>query len=196
LIGAIVLAAGASSRMGRPKAMLETTPGGPTFVETILATLDAAGVAESCVVVPPGLERSVAHGVQNPDPSSGMLSSVQCGLRALGPRLDAVLVWPVDHPLVRRDTVVELIAIFRSTNAPVIVPVHEGRRGHPALFAARVMPELHAADPRHGARGVVHAHDERIELAVADRGVVIDIDTPEDYARAFGAPSPASSELP
>ena len=126
----------------------------------------------------------------NPDPSAGMLSSVQCGLRAFGDELAAVFVWPVDHPLVERDTVVAMIAALKSTGAPVVVPTHGGRRGHPVLFAARVFPELLAADRSHGARSVVHAHEDRLELPVTDGGVVVDIDTPEDYARVFGAVAP------
>jgi molybdenum cofactor cytidylyltransferase len=116
-----------------------------------------------------------------------MLSSLQCGLRAFRETPDAVFVWPVDHPLVERDTVVAMITAFQRTDAPVVVPTHGGRRGHPVLFAARVIPELLAADPSLGARSVVHAHDDRLELPVPDPGVVADIDTPEDYARVFGA---------
>jgi CTP:molybdopterin cytidylyltransferase MocA len=96
-----------------------------------------------------------------------------------------VLLWPVDHPLVRSDTVIAMIAAYRASGTPVVVPTFEGARGHPALFAARVIPEFYAADAGRGARVVVHAHDDRVELAVDDRGVVLDIDTPEDYARHF-----------
>jgi molybdenum cofactor cytidylyltransferase len=187
MIGAIVLAAGSSSRMGRPKALLEAGPRGSTFTDAILTTLGAAGVSAVRVVVAPGFERPGSSYVVNPEPRNGMLSSIHCGLNAFQGSLDAVLVWPVDHPLVVRDTVVAMIAAFRTGNPPVVVPTYQGRRGHPVLFAARVVPELLAADPSSGARAVVHAHDDRLELAVADRGVVADIDTPEDYARHFTA---------
>jgi len=188
MIGAVVLAAGSSSRMGRPKADLRTGPRGRTFLDAIAETLDAAGVTAVRVVVAPGLPRLPQRAVVNPDPGAGMLSSVQCGLRAFQHPLDAVLVWPVDHPLVERETVLAMIAAFRRGEAPIVVPTHDGRRGHPVLFAARVIPELLAADPSKGARAVVHAHDDRLELAVADCGVVVDIDTPEDYARHCEAP--------
>jgi molybdenum cofactor cytidylyltransferase len=187
MIGAIVLAAGSSSRMGRSKATLTMGPLGRTFVDAIAETLDAAGVSAVRVVVAPGLDRTPRSGVVNPNPSAGMLSSVQCGLRAFQDPLDAVLVWPVDHPLVERGTVLAMIAAFRRDGAPIVVPTHGGRRGHPVLFAACVFPELLTADPSCGARAVVHAHDNRLELAVADRGVIQDIDTPDDYARIFGA---------
>jgi molybdenum cofactor cytidylyltransferase len=184
VIGAIVLAAGSSSRMGRPKAALTLGRDGPSFVDAITNTLSAAGVSAVRVVV------------INPNPASGMLSSVQCGVRALPSGLDAVFVWPVDHPLVERDTVIALIAAFRGSAPPVVVPTHDGRRGHPVLFAARVLPELLVADGTRGAAAVVHAHDDRLELPVADRGVLCDIDTPEDYARLVGAPSCASRDIP
>lgn len=184
MIGAIVLAAGASSRMGRPKATLPAG-GGASFLEAILATLGAAGADASIAVVAPGFEPPCPF-VTNPDPSRGMLSSVQCGLRALPPGLDAVLVWPVDHPLVEVTTVAAMIAAFRAGGHSVVVPAFRGLRGHPVLFASAVLPELDAADPAQGARAVVHAHADRLELAVDDPGVVGDIDTPEDYRRAFG----------
>ncbi len=176
--------------MGRAKAHLPAGRNGRSFVDTITGTLAGAGVAAVRIVVAHGLPEPPRYCVVNPDPSAGMLSSVQCGLRAFREELDAVFVWPVDHPLVERDTVMAMIAAFQSAGAPVVVPTHGGKRGHPVLFAARVLPELLAADPSHSARSVVHAHADRLELPVADGGVVVDIDTPEDYARAFGAVAP------
>lgn len=193
MIGAIVLAAGASSRMGVSKASLTTGPGGPTFLESIRDALREAGVRIVRVVVAtegaPGEET-----VLNSDPSRGMLSSVQCGLRALPPVVDAVLVWPVDHPFVTAATVTALIDSFLSARPPIVVPTFGGRRGHPVLFAWRVVPELLAADLNAGARAVVHAHPERLDLAVGDPGIVADIDTPEDYRRILGADPAARSE--
>jgi molybdenum cofactor cytidylyltransferase len=188
MIGAIVLAAGSSSRMGRAKATLTVGPSGPTFLEAIVATLDSAHVSAWRVVVPPNDGPVPRNGVVNPNPLDGMLSSVQCGLRAFDDGLDAVFLWPVDHPLVTRDTIVWMMDALHSTKAPVVVPTYGGRRGHPVLFSAEVFPELHAADPAKGARAVVHGHDDRLEIAVHDRGAVTDIDTPDDYVRVFGTP--------
>ena len=186
MIAAVVLAAGAGSRMGHPKADLVVPGTGTTFVDAVLATLAAAGISEVRIVVAPGAAGARAGEVVNPDPSRGMLSSVQAGLRALPPGAEAVLLWPVDHPLVSAATVRSLVDRFRRDAPPVVVPTHEGRRGHPALFAARLVPELLAADPSRGARAVVLAHADRVELPVADRGVVLDIDTPGDL-EAIGA---------
>ncbi len=183
MIAAIILAAGSSRRMGRDKARLTIGTRALTFVDAILETLAAAKVEVVRVVVPKGPGRWPPDSVVNPDPSRGMLSSVQCGLRALPPGIEAVLLWPVDHPLVRRDTLIAMIAAYRAATPPVVVPIFEGARGHPVLFAARVIPELLSADLAGGARTVVHAHDDRREIVVDDRGVIEDIDTPEDYAR-------------
>ena len=194
MTAAVVLAAGASSRMGVPKWSLPTAPGGPTFLESIRATLREAGVASVRVVVAPGAPP--AEGVVvNPEPGRGMLSSVQCGLRALPPGVHAVLLWPVDHPLVTATTVVELLRARREGGHPVVVPTFDGRRGHPVLFDARVLPELLAADPGVGARAVVHAHRDRCELPVPDRGVLTGIDTRDDYRRAFGRDVPLPTEV-
>jgi CTP:molybdopterin cytidylyltransferase MocA len=123
-----------------------------------------------------------------------MLGSIQCGVRALPSGITAVLVWPVDHPLFEKDTVVAMIAAFRAGEAPVVVPVYGGRRGHPVLFSPRALPELFTADGSRGAAAVVHAHADRIELAVADRSVLLDVDTPEDYERLVAGPSPSPRE--
>lgn len=192
MIGAVVLAAGASTRMGAPKAAL-TVHAGTSFVETILTTLRVAGVGAVRVVAAPGAFPA-ADPVVNPDPARGMLSSVQCGLRALPGDCEAILLWPVDHPLVTPSTVGAMVAAFRAGDPPVVVPTFGGRRGHPVLFARRVVPELFSADPALGARAVVHAHPDRLELLVADPGVIQDVDTPEDYRQLLAGAAVIRSE--
>jgi CTP:molybdopterin cytidylyltransferase MocA len=182
MIGAIVLAAGSSSRMGRPKALLPAKPDGLSFVDAVVLTACAGGASVVRVVVAPGFERPKPYYVVNPDPDAGMLSSIHRGLDAMDDKLEAVLVWPVDHPYVTIETVAAMISAFRADGPPIVVPTCEGRRGHPVLFSERVIPEVYAADPARGATAVVHAHDDRLELSVDDRGIITDIDTPDDYA--------------
>ena len=188
MIGAVVLAAGRGERMGTPKGSIKVS--GRSFVETILGTLEAAGVEAVRVVVAPrdageqvplGDERRIV----NPEPERGMLSSVRCGIRALPGGFDAVLLWPVDHPRVSAETVSALVAAWRGSGAPVVVPSFAGRRGHPALFDARAAGELFTAPDELGARAVVLSHDDRIELAVEDAAILDDIDTPADFERAY-----------
>ena len=143
MIAAIVLAAGASERMGQAKADLQM-PGGTSFLESILTTLRRLRVP-AWVVVGPDDRRAAPPGAElvvNPDPSRGMLSSLQCGLRALPPGTGAVIVWPVDHPRVEPGTIATLIAAQRAHGAPVVLPRKDGRRGHPVVFAGGALEEL------------------------------------------------------
>lgn len=194
MIGAIVLAAGKSERMGRPKPLLPC--GGSTFLGAILETLARTQTGIVRVVLgygadeirrAAGLPRDIV--AINSAPERGMLSSMLCGIAALPSGTSAFLVWPVDHPLVEAATVDRLILAFEASQAPLAVPVHEGRRGHPALFSLRLAPELEAAPESEGARTVVRAHaSDLVEVQVDDAGVLTGIDTPEAYAAAFGQP--------
>jgi len=95
-------------------------------------------------------------------------------------------VCPVDHPLVRPETVTALLMAFAESDAPLILPVHSGERGHPALFRRDLFPELLDPNLEGGARTVVHGHLDAARLVpVEDAGVITGIDTPESYARAF-----------
>jgi molybdenum cofactor cytidylyltransferase len=196
LIGAVVLAAGASSRMGRPKALLPVE--GTTFVGQVLSTLRSAGVSTVRVVLGQQAEEIRQRAglrtdlvVINPTPEAGMLSSVRHGVRALPEEVDGFLLWPVDHPTVLPETVRKLVAAFREGGAPIVVPVHAGRRGHPVLFAAQLKDELLRAPDAVGARAVVVAHEDGLRtVEVHDPGVVADVDTPEAYARIVGKPLP------
>jgi CTP:molybdopterin cytidylyltransferase MocA len=193
VIPAIILAGGASSRMGRTKALLPL-PGGGWFLQRIDTTLRAAGVAEVVAVIAHDVDSiSAAVGdahlalklVRNPDSSRGQLSSLLTGLDAVE-RADvpAVLVTTVDLPLVAPDTVRRVIDAWRSTGAAIVRPELDGRHGHPVIFAASMWGALRAADPAEGARAVLRAHrDEILDVAVDDRGAFDDVDTPADYAR-------------
>lgn len=193
MIGAVVLAAGHSSRMGSPKGLLPY--GGSTFLGCVLGLLETAGVEAVRIVTGPGAAalRDAAPTlpgeawVENSSPDDGMLSSVRLGVCALPAGTEAFFLWPVDHPLVRAGTVSALLSIWRSRRPPVVVPRHRGRRGHPVLFDASTIPEILSAPDATGARHVVAAHaSDRIEIEVADAGILADIDTPEAYEEAFG----------
>jgi molybdenum cofactor cytidylyltransferase len=188
-VAAIVLAAGESRRMGFPKALLPIE--GHTFVEHILAAFAASRVSDAYVVLGAHRERilaevrlGAAQVVVNDRWEQGQLSSLVAGLRALPAGAhDAVMMALVDHPLVDPDVVDSIIRAFEATGAPIVVPVHEGRRGHPVLFATRLVPELLAAPVDQGARAVVRAHSgEVLEVPSPAPGILADIDTPQLYA--------------
>jgi len=189
-IAAIVTAAGRSSRMGRPKALLDYR--GQSFVARIAGELLACGVRPVVVVGAAGdrelataAARAGARYAVNPDPDRGMLSSVLAGFEALAEdRLIAFLLWPVDYPAVRRETVAAILEAYRRARCEIVVPVHAGHRGHPVLFDRTTFADLRAAPMEVGARAVVRAHAAgRVEVEVADPAIHDDIDTPEDLAR-------------
>jgi CTP:molybdopterin cytidylyltransferase MocA len=186
-LGAIVLAAGASSRMGRPKALLPLESG-ETFVARLHATLVAAGLDPVVVVARAELRDEIAAAVPgarlvvNDEPDRGQLSSLLVGLDALG-ACEAAMVTLVDLPLVTADTARTIAGTWRNTGAPLVRPVYDGRNGHPVIFGARLIAALREADLNAGAKPVLRAFvRDAVDVPVTDAGTVRDIDTPDDYA--------------
>lgn len=203
-VGGVILAAGASSRMGRPKGALPLNPEGETVIQRVVRVMFEAGVPRVVVVVGahPGVADSLDRAdrrlgiVHHPDWAEGQLSSLQCGLRALRQdgAVEGAIVTLVDVPLVRPETVVQLLKAWQRTGAPIVRPMCGDSHGHPVLFDAAVLPDLLAADPQYGAKPVLRAHEPQIvNVLVEDAGAFFDLDTPDDYARALrmGAPDPA-----
>ena len=192
MIGAVILAAGASERMGRPKALLPTgAEGGETFLERLVGVAERAGLEPIRVVAGEHLEeiaaalpRLASLLVRNPNPELGQLSSLRVGLRALPEGAEGAVVFLVDHPLVEESTVALLLERFRRSRLPIVIPSYGGRRGHPVLFGRAVFAELFAAPLREGARFVVRGRPELVDVVeVDDPGVLADIDTPEQYEK-------------
>lgn len=199
MLHAVVLAGGASTRMGTPKALL-THPDGHSFIVGILAALDEAGIRD-CVVVTgahhletvaacaarPDLA-PLARCVRNPSPDRGQLSSLLVAMDAVvGPATEGLLVTLVDVPMVKAATVKQLIDVWRQHRAPIVRPVVGERHGHPVLFDRTVFAALRAAPLDRGAKAVLTTFADRIDnVAVDDPGCLLDIDTPDDYARLGG----------
>jgi molybdenum cofactor cytidylyltransferase len=193
MVAAIILAAGGSTRMGEPKALLPDADGRP-FVARIVRTFAAAGVDDIVVVTgavhdaiveavtrdrPPVMPRFV----ENPDPSRGQLSSLWAGLAAVDrPGVEAALMTLVDVPMLETSTIVAVVDAWRRTHAPIVRPAIGDRHGHPVLFDRRVFDELRRAPLEHGAKVVVHEHADRlINVEVSDTRCLIDVDTPAEY---------------
>jgi CTP:molybdopterin cytidylyltransferase MocA len=187
VIAGIILAAGASSRMGTPKALLDYR--GESFVGRLVRVL-----GKSCnpVIVVLGynadaLRQEVpadALVVVNPDPSRGQLSSLQAALSALPAKAEGFAFIPVDSPAVAEDTVASLARAFeqRSPSTLFVIPRQSGKRGHPVFAARPIAAELLALPPVSEAREVVHAHVDRTEYVdVEDSGIFADVDDPEAY---------------
>ena len=183
---AIILTAGKSSRMGKPKALLKWN--GKTFLENIYQNLEKAGAKKIVIVT----NKSIYSLIQpshfpvlaiNPNPEQGMLSSFRCGLRALESTAANVMLCLTDHPAVKAETYKILIENAQKNN--IIIPKCNGRRGHPVIFGANFIPELLENDCPEGARTIVRAHPESVkEIYVDDSGILLDIDTPAEAKKA------------
>jgi CTP:molybdopterin cytidylyltransferase MocA len=186
-IHAIILAAGRGARMGGPKALLALE--GETFLARVARRLQRPGVERVTAVIGHEAERvrreaALAPDVTtivNPRYADGMLTSILCGLDdADAAGADAVLVHPVDHPLVEAETVDAVIAAL-GHGAIIAVPSHGGRRGHPAGFARGAWTALREAAPDEGARGVLARHPEWIEHISAGEECRVGVNTPAEY---------------
>jgi len=195
-IVAVLLAAGAGRRIGGPKALLRAG-GGHTFLSACAARLLRPGVEAVVAVLGCQAERvgACAAGVPalrtavNERWAEGMLGSVLTGLEAAeAEAADAVLLHPVDHPLVAAATVDAVVEALRR-GALIAVPSRAGRRGHPGGFQRAAWAALRAAPPQQGARAVLAAHPDWITHVPGDPGSLAGIDTPEDYERLLGRPA-------
>jgi molybdenum cofactor cytidylyltransferase len=192
MVRAVVLAAGASSRMGRPKAGLTLGERGETFLSRMLRTLVAAGLSQVVVVTgsapeavraAAGRVRRNVRFVHNEQWSSGQLSSLLKGIEDWrGDVLEAALVALVDAPLASAETVAAVLRAWRHTRAPIVRPARGDLHGHPVIFDRALFDQLRAADPTSGAKPVVRARErEIVNVPVDDEGAFVDIDTEEEY---------------
>ena len=194
MIIAVVLAAGESSRMGRPKALLPVD--GVRFIEKIVSTLKSTRVGEVVVVLghnPEEMQRNIEDLpvtiVLNPNYKQGQLSSLIAAIRYIETapdpgQIEGILVHLVDHPFIDGKLVDLMIEKFLDTGKSIVVPTYNGRRGHPVIFSRKLFPEILAAPLDQGAKAVVYSHRaDTLEIPTEYDGVTIDIDTPEEYRR-------------
>jgi molybdenum cofactor cytidylyltransferase len=194
MISGIVLAAGASTRMGQAKAALPLGKTGETVVARVVKTVLDGGVPSLVVVAGAHIDAVLAampvrepraRVIEHHGWEQGQLSSLLAGLAAIDtPLLEAALVTLVDVPLVRPSTVAAVIEAWRRDRAPIVRPVDGDRHGHPVIFDRSVFDALRSADPAIGAKAVFAAYRSRIlDVEVKDPGAFEDIDTPEDYRK-------------
>ena len=191
-ISAVLLAAGESSRMGEFKQLLSF--GRSTFVEQVVDALLGSAVAEVIVVVghwaEAVIERIGSRPVkitQNPDYKQGMSTSIIAGLKLVTPETGAVMIALSDQPLLNSRTINNLIDGFLSGGKGIAIPTYRGIRGHPIIFAKKYVAELMAVKGDIGGRQIISAHPEDVlEVAVASEGVVVDINTGDDYHSHLG----------
>lgn len=192
MICAVVLAAGLSSRMGTQKLLLPF--GGKTVIGHIVDRILTSTIDEVHVVVGHQSDRISAELsgrpvfiANNPDYKSGMLLSVRCGLRSLPDTCRAVMVILGDQPSITTELINQMLQSFAATKKNILVPLYEGRRGHPVLFSRQYHDEIMIHYNDMGLRGLLHNHPEEVfELTVSTDSVLCDMDYPEDYRRELG----------
>jgi molybdenum cofactor cytidylyltransferase len=193
-IAAAILAAGQSSRMGSPKALILRR--GVPALQHITDGLQDPRIVSRRIVLGTHADEIRKH-VQddprnfliNPNWGQGQLSSLRIAIRSLDETRneeDGILVWPVDHFLVSAATIGALIDGFLSTKKLIVIPTFDGRRGHPVIFAKELYAELLEAPLEVGARAVVRAHaPEVLELPTEEEAVVLNLNDPETLKQAL-----------
>ena len=189
MLAAVILSGGASSRMGSPKALLPYQ--GRPFLQHLLEVVENPKIGVRRVVLGAHAE-PIAQAVRldpneiviNQEWEKGQLSSIRAALRSLPSGTDGLLLCLIDHPLISAKLVDGLIDQFYATRAPIVLPVFEGRRGHPVIFSSAVYPELEQAPDDVGARSVVWAHKKEIsEYPTLEEGCVVNLNDPETFDR-------------
>jgi molybdenum cofactor cytidylyltransferase len=193
MIGAIILAAGESMRMGRPKLSLPWM-GGPSMIAHVVEIF-ISGSADPIVVVTgsdkeeiesclKGVGVTLVHNPHYADEE--MLSSIQIGLQEMDQyEVEATLICPGDLPLLKESTVAKLVQTWHRNPCPILIPSHAGRRGHPLLVEREQWPYIKAIKPGSSMRDFLQEHEVLIQhLPVEDLGIRRDIDTPQDYYNA------------
>ncbi|MGB9680535.1 MAG: DVU_1551 family NTP transferase [Thermoanaerobacteraceae bacterium] len=186
-IGAIILAAGQSSRMGKNKALLPIN--NKTFIEEEINLFHDFGIDK--IVVVTGYNTEEIHRVisseqvmeiHNPDPSRGMFSSVCLGVKHIASMCDAFFVLPVDIPLIRNCTLKLVLETWLNDRSRIIIPTFENQRGHPPLFPSSVAEKLLSWDGKNGLQGFLENYKTHIvEVFTPNEYMLLDVDTPQDY---------------
>jgi molybdenum cofactor cytidylyltransferase len=191
-VGAILLAAGTSSRMGQAKQLLPL--GSSTVLAQTLEHARAAGVAEVVLVLGSSadsirhqLPQTLLDGVKvvvNHSYEQGMASSLRSGLSALDPQTAAALILLGDQPFTLPQTLDRILQAYRDSGAQIVIPTHQGTRGNPVLLDRSLFSEAMALEGDVGCRAIFKNHlGGIVNVEVEDIGVLLDLDNREDYER-------------
>ena len=195
MTAALILAAGLSRRMGRPKLLLELE--GRPIIRHAVERVVSAGIR--CVLVVAGPEHGAlvraldgldVRFVVNPVPEAGQGSSVSVGVKALPPETTAVLIALGDQPRVPPQVIPALLDALKLPGKTIAAPRYADGLGNPVLFAASVLPELLVLPGDRGARAVVERDPARLAVVEIASPMPRDIDTPEDYERLSAPGNP------
>jgi|GEM_PF-76375 xanthine dehydrogenase accessory factor len=188
-ITAIILAAGASTRMGQPKLLLPF--GDSTIIQTVIQNTVKSLVSNVVVVLGSHREEimekisgeniSIAD---NPDFASGMLSSVQAGLRKLPAGTGAVMILLADQPMITQATIEKMADVYRHSDKGIVIAAHKGKRGHPIIFNRRYVEEILQPGHENSMHDFINKHHgEILEVETDTSEILRDIDTIADYEK-------------
>jgi molybdenum cofactor cytidylyltransferase len=186
-VWAIVLAAGASSRMGTQKLLLPY--GDKTVIEKVIEQVHSL-VGPDIVVVLGSHRDEIREKIGRPELKyvhnlhymEGMLSSVICGFQALPDEVKAALVYLADQPQIPSEIAMQVISTWKLSGKGIVIPVYSGKRGHPVLIETRYMKEIEQLDPEQGLRMLSKKFSYDVqEVECTYQEILRDIDTPEDY---------------
>jgi len=187
---AIILAAGSSRRMGSQKLLLPF--GDSTIIETVIDNVLHSSINHIMVVLGPGHEE-ILHVIgdrplkfcHNIEHEKGMLSSIICGIRALPSDAVSALIFLGDQPGIPPAVVNSVINAYNEELFGIVIPVHDNRRGHPLLVDMKYREEVEKLDLEEGLRALRHQFPQDVlEVEVDEPGILVDIDTREDYENA------------
>ncbi|AGB41025.1 putative MobA-like protein [Halobacteroides halobius DSM 5150] len=191
MVSAIVLAAGMSTRLDKDKSKQLLSLGKKTIIETVINKLLASEVEEIIVVVgyQAGMIRSLIQSKEvkicyNKDYKLGQSTSLKKGLLSIASNCKAILCVLADQPLVRKETINQLITEFKVEGELIVAPEYKEHRGNPVLFSADLKSEMLKISGDRGARDLIDKYRKQSKLIkVDDQGVIFDVDTKEDYLR-------------
>jgi len=192
-IGAMILAAGESRRMGEPKLLLLF--GERTIIEAVVSSVIHSKVDEVLVVLGSSAEK-IEEKIKdfslritvNPDYKQGMLSSVQWGFKEIPKEIQGVLVCLGDQPSISTGIIDRVIDAYNRTGKGIVVPTYKKRRGHPVLIDMKYLEEIQNLSPEVGLRGVVYNHpQDTLEVEVDTSSILRDIDNADDYNKELEA---------
>ncbi len=198
----IVLAAGESKRMGSPKMLLPYN--GKTVIEQVIVNVLSAGISNPVIVLGSDHEailkiikgHPVSH-CYNENYRNGMLSSVQCGLASIDDQISAAIIIPGDQPMIDAAQIKRVMKAWHESGKGIVMPVHNGKRGHPLIIDMKYRPEVMSLPESKGLRALAERHpDDVMEAETDDPSVLRDIDTQQEYmnelnlTRRYGRDNP------
>jgi molybdenum cofactor cytidylyltransferase len=188
-IWSIILAAGESKRMGFPKMLLEFN--GKSMIENVIEHV-AGSESDNILVVLGACRNDMVKLVEkydvkycyNENYKAGMLSSVQCGFNNLPPDIEAALVFQGDQPFITPEVINSVIKAYRSSGKGIIIPVYNGKRGHPLMLDGKYRELIDNLDPDEGLRSIAYiCSGDIFEVETDEPGILRDFDTYDDYKK-------------